>query len=410
MQGKDERTEEIVISFRKIADNMRRYWWILLISAGAGLLLIILSTLKAWHSSEKVAIPEDEKRYQAVTLVYMEPKDIETGDTYGNSGKSSDLGKIADTYEKSDKRSEEQWNWNKNNQLMYNCKALLKSDNIIGQLNTVLKQNKMRNFDTVLDKPELQVEENSQCYSITVRGKNAKRVELISNTMTELLTKEAADIFGISNSKIINRAVVNLYKKTNDANNPYEIITEKSLNGEIEEENKLSVSSFLSVKKILLLFIGIFIGIAVIFVLILKDKKLRSKEEIAAYFQLPCLGVFGKKKHNISISAITTALFCRCQKESIHNMLITAPGESVEAEKIAERIIREAEKAKKDEIKVSFIPDIRNNADAVKAADEADAVIFMLTADNDEIQDVDDSLDRIKVVQGRLLGYLLING
>lgn len=441
-----EKPEEIVISFRKIWDNFIRYWWICLITVGVAILGVVILTLKEYNSAPETLLEED-KKYQAVTMVYMEPEDMDLEEYIKNgmgSATAKDgeaLDKIADSYEEDIELSKnkmrmdiEQWFWNKNNQLMYDSMALLKSSRVIEQINNELEKNKMEQYDIVLDKIEMKILDGSRCFTITVRGEDEKRTELIANTATSILIKEAKNILGIVNSKIIDNAVINLYRETENLDQPYEVITEESLLKKNEKEDKgLSIGSFVSMKKLLLIFVGGFLGLGVIFVFVLMDKKIRTREEMGMYFNIPFLGEIKKKDSDGKYDVIATAIVGKCKTDATKAIMVASPKENDKVQLLTKAIEKAAihegqkvevldAKAGNDSIeeKLNVLPKdntftivTANNLDydvnAIRVASKLEKTIVLVKENADEIGEIEQAVNNVNTTGGKVLGYVLNN-
>lgn len=439
-----EKPEEIVISFRKIWDNFVRYWWICLITVGVAILGVVGLTIKEFRTTD-VLLPEKEKKYQAVTMVYMEPEDLGL-DEYIKNGTDSNttsdgkaMDKIADSYEedvelaKKKLRMEfEQWYWSKNNQLMYDCMALLKSSRVVEQINDELDKNNMDLYDTVLDKIEMRILDGSRCYTITVRGENKKRTKLIADTATDILIKEAKDILGVVNSKIVDNAVLNLYKETENPDQPYEIVTEESLLKKSEKEKgEFSIGSFFSMKKLLLVFVGGFLGLGIIFVFVLLDKKVRTREEMGMYFNIPFIGEVKKNDTDLKYDVIATTVVGKCKTDGVNAIMLASPKENGKTELLAEAIKKAAKQngnkvevfnaanekeniehkmnglEKENTFTIVVAENLTTDVNAIRIAGKLDKAIVLVKENGDEINEIEQAVNNVITTGGNVMGYVL---
>lgn len=73
-----EQPEEIIISFQKLWDNFKKYWWICVITTVLAIVAVVGITIKNYKAvqnlSESDLVENDNKLYQANTMVYMEPQ------------------------------------------------------------------------------------------------------------------------------------------------------------------------------------------------------------------------------------------------------------------------------------------------------------------------------------------------
>lgn len=432
-----EQTEEIVITFRKIHDNFTRYWWICIITGGLAILSVIGLTLKEYNKGQNLLSKEDNK-YQAVTMVYMEPENLqwkvylENEETFLEKKEEEALNQIAESYSASVELSKsqiknniEQWYWSKNSQLMYDCMALLKSNKIAKQINSKLEANHMKPYDIILDEIKMTILDNSRCYTLTVRGENKKRVELIANVATEILITEAKDVLNIQNSKIIDKAVVNLYRQTGDAEQPYEIITEGTLNA--SKYGKLSLKSFISKKKLLLIITGILLGAGIIFVFVLLDQKVHTKEEMTAYFGIPFLGSIKKSRNKPECELIATIISNKCKKEGYKTLVISSPDKNEDVDFLVEAIsevgkqefsevislkateVNQEIKVDDNKLVVIGTENLGFNANSVRIASKVCQMVLVVRENCDERKKIEQAVNNAKAAECNILGYVLIN-
>ena len=425
-----EQPEEIIISFQKLWDNFKKYWWICVITTVLAIVAVIGITIKnykaAQNLSESDLVENDNKLYQAATMVYMEPQLEKTSESIKEAADNiQDLEKsYAASVNEYVKTYIEQWNWNRNNQLMYDCMALLSSNKVQSQISTELENNDMDSYDKALDAITMEIASGSRCYKIIVRGEDEERVEFIANTATDILLKEAKEVMSINNANIIDKAVVDLCEKQEDGT--YKVITEKS-ELENEEVATLSLGSFLSMKKILLVFVGAFFGLGIIFIFVLMDKKLRNRNEVNMYLHIPYLGEVSKKSGDAQYQVLTTTLLKKCEQEGIKKVLLTTPkvcdiqerlvdslgneGENTAVVKIDTNINKIEEKIATEstgkELTVVSAGQLLESSNTIKAVSTVDGTILLITANRDNIPELEETISHIKTVGGKILGYVL---
>ena len=425
-----EQPEEIIISFQKLWDNFKKYWWICVITTVLAIVAVVGITIKnykeAQNLSESDLVENDNKLYQATTMVYMEPQSEKTSESIKEAADNiQDLEKsYAASVNEYVKTYIEQWNWNRNNQLMYDCMALLSSNKVQSQINIRLENNGMDSYDKALDAITMEIASGSRCYKIIVRGEDEERVEFIANTATDILLKEAKEVMSINNANIIDKAVVDLCEKQEDGT--YKVITEKS-ELENEEVATLSLGSFLSMKKILLVFVGAFFGLGIIFIFVLMDKKLRNRNEVNMYLHIPYLGEVSKKSGDAQYAVLTTTLLKKCEQEGIKKVLLTTPkvcdiqgrlvdslgneGENTaiikidsNTKKVEERITVESTGK---ELAIVSAGHLLESSNVIKAVSSVDGIILLITANSDDIPELEETISHIKTVGGKVLGYIL---
>ena len=426
-----EQPEEIIISFQKLWDNFKKYWWICVITTVLTVIAVIGLTIKSYNAAQNLSesdlVENDNKLYQATTMVYMEPQLEKTSESIKEAADNiQDLEKsYAASVNEYVKTYIEQWNWNRNNQLMYDCMALLSSNKVQSQINMELENNGMDSYDKVLDSITMEIAGGSRCYKIIVRGEDEERVEFIANTATDILLKEAKEVMSINNANIIDKAIVDLCEKQEDGT--YKIVTEKS---ELESEDEvatLSLGSFLSMKKILLVFVGAFLGLGIIFIFVLMDKKVRNRNEVNMYLHIPYLGEVSKKSGDAQYQVLTTTLLKKCEQEGIKKVLLTTPkvcdiqerlvdslgneGENTAVVKIDTNINKVEEKIATEstgkELTVVSAGQLLESSNTIKAVSTVDGTILLITANGDNIPELEETISHIRTVGGKILGYIL---
>ena len=426
-----EQPEEIIISFQKLWDNFKKYWWICVITTVIAIVAVVGITIKNYKAvqnlSESDLVQNDNKFYQAATMVYMEPQSEKTSESIKEAADNiQDLEKsYAASVNEYVKTYIEQWNWSRNSQLMYDCMALLSSNKVQSQINEALEKNNMAPYNKVLDEMTMEIVNGSRYYRVIVRGEDEERVEFISNTATDILLEEAQAVMGVTNGHLIDKAVVDLCEKQEDGT--YKIVTEQSEVESGDIATTLSIGSFISMKKILLVFVGAFFGLGIIFIFVLMDKKLRNRNEVNMYLHIPYLGEVSKKSGDAQYSVLTTTLRKKCEQEGIKKVLLTAPkvcdiqerlvdslgneGENTAVVKIDTNINKVEEKIATEstgkELTVVSAGQLLESSNTIKAVSSVGGTILLITANGDDIPELEEAISHIRTVGGKILGYVL---
>lgn len=426
-----EQPEEIIISFQKLWDNFKKYWWICVITTVLAVVAVVGLTINSYHAAQNLSesdlVENDNKLYQAVTMVYMEPQLERMNESIKEAADNiQDLEKsYAASINEYVKTYIEQWNWNRNNQLMYDSMALLSSNKVCSQINDALEKNGMDSYDRVLDAITMEISSGSRYYKIIVRGENEERVEFIANIATDILLKEAQAVMGITNGKLIDKAAVDLCEKQEDGT--YKIITEKSELEKEEEIVTLSLGSFLSMKKILLVFVGAFFGLGIIFIFVLMDKKVRNRNEVNLYLHIPYLGEIRRKSGDAQYAVLTTTIQKKCEQEGIKKILFTTPKACEIQDKLVNSLGNEGNdttvvkidisttqveekinvESKGKELTVVSASQLLESSNTIKAVSGVDGTVLLITANGDNIPELEETISHIRTIGGKILGYVL---
>lgn len=476
---------EIVISFNKIWDNLIRYWWIcaicliVAILAGLGLSYRGYVNQKKTLQAEVNALDSKEEEleyvYVATADVYMSREETDLDEVVKNAG----LPGSNNVEERSDyvalyKEYMAAWlettYLNLDKALLYDCLALLSTDSIVEEINSQLIENGFEEYDRVYDTVSMTLGNNSRFYTLSLTGDDPDRVEFIVKAATEILREKSTEILGIENSKlladiqarkyIVNMNETNLLEATplekllterKEANEPTieesKILATSSVMDRLSNERKeageqavknlnnmtLSLSSLINIKTLLIIFVGIFVSFGIIFVLILKDNKIRSSEEIINYFNTELLGdVNLVSNEDEQFQILIASLEHQVEKNGIQSLLITGADNDSTVDQLMDKIeeayrknnralnrinIKTDEKnpekmiadnKKKDGLLLVYAPNINKSSVAVKCANILDQVVIAISTNNEQRTAIQRGIDNIKKMDGKILGSIMV--
>ena len=150
--------------------------------------------------------------------------------------------------------------------------------------------------------------------------------------------------------------------------------------------------------------VGFVIGLFIIFVIAICDRRVRTREELERFFDGD--GVFlGEFKKNDRLSEEVTAasISAMCEKAGVSGVLLTTVGK----QKNAEALCRLAETATTDKVRFSSVDGIEVCPETSRAVAAAEGTIIMVNGGFDEIHTIKTALARVNTVNGNLLGYIL---
>lgn len=345
---------EMLISTRKIWCNIKKYLLFGVVLMAACIGLTVLMTVREYRADLAGAALET---YQGEALVYIDSADEDYSDAYT---------------------------------------ALLYSERIRDQVNTALLENGFKKFNKKLDTANVDMKGTSMCYRVIVRSIGLERTQFLAKTYTELLLQEAKDIMGLK-GKIIDDPVMTTY--LTKANGSVEIF-------ELDEPRKvtISLSSFLSWKKIMIVGAGFFLWCAFVMVKVFYDSTLRSREEIDQVAIVPyfCEVRKGKQESCELLAALLEGVRERTENGSI---LLAAPKTSKALTAVFEGT-KKALEERNAEVELSMAEDIVGSAGALDAARAAGAVFLFVTLDQDSAQDAHQAFANLSVVGAGMYGYI----
>lgn len=150
--------------------------------------------------------------------------------------------------------------------------------------------------------------------------------------------------------------------------------------------------------------VGFVIGLFIIFVIAICDRKVRTREELERFFDGN--GVFlGEFKKGVKLSEDVTAasIGAMCEKEGVDNVLLTTVGK----QKNEDAMIRIADTASSEKVKFTCVDGIEVCAQTSRNIADAQGIIIMVNGGFDEIHTIKTALARVNTVEGNLLGYIL---
>lgn len=177
----------------------------------------------------------------------------------------------------------------------------------------------------------------------------------------------------------------------------------KILLGELDKFD-FQFSNLFKMSTIIKGVVGFVIGLFIIFVIAICDRKVRTREELERFFDGE--GKFlGEFKKNVKVSEDVTAVSigAMCAKEGVHEVVLTTVGKQKNAD-VLERL---AEAASSDDVKFTCVDGIEVCPETSRSISDAQGTIVMVNGGYDEIHTIKTALARIKTVNGNLLGYIL---
>ena len=150
--------------------------------------------------------------------------------------------------------------------------------------------------------------------------------------------------------------------------------------------------------------VGFIIGLFIIFVIAICDRKVRTREELERFFdgEGKFLGEF-KKTAQLSEDVTAVSIGAMCEKAGVSNVLLTTVGKQKNAD-VMQHI---AQKAATDKVKFSCVDGIEVCAETSRDIADAQGIIIMVNGGFDEIHTIKTALARVNTVNGNLLGYIL---
>lgn len=258
---------------------------------------------------------------------------------------------------------------------------------------------------------------NDRSIGLTYTGLGGvERIRLGTSTAAEYLSRKMTELYpyitcNVSSEPTISlRVAVNSFYSYIQPDEASVIATREQyaeynrlLLGEVDKFD-FELRNIFQMSTIIKGVVGFVIGLFIIFVIAVCDKKVRTREELERFFdgEGSFLGEF-KKNAAVSENVTAVSIGAMCEKEGIGNVILTTVGKQKNADVLAEL----ADKASSDKVKVTCADGIEVCPETSRAIAQAEGTIIMVNGGYDEVHTIKTALARISTVNGRLLGYIL---
>lgn len=341
---------ENIITPRKILANLKYFWWFCIIPLVMCGFLVYKDTMSTYQANQMAA---QKDMYIASALVYYPTEDEEIG---------------------------------KGNMVIF------KSKNTLEKVNEIMISKGYMPFDEEKDKLELG--HTMASYGLTLIGEGEERMLCMGQAFAESMLAVIQESTGISGYIVDHATVAPCMIDASGNTIIYEDVSQKQVS--------LSIRDFLTWKKMMILCAGVFLGLALIFVAILFDKKIRSREELEAFCQIPCMGVVGRKKEKDKdlFLSLTSAM---CNEYKVSKLILV----SVTKENLLPVLADEVKGYTGDSLQVEYCEGMSNSAEAANRCHQSDAVVLAIRKDIDNVDGVKRALSNLAMINAKVLGYIM---
>jgi capsular polysaccharide biosynthesis protein len=351
---------EMLLSVRKIRYNLLKYWWICILVMGLAAGYVVLTT---WREYKIDLFNASLDTYQTLATVYIDSADEDYTDAY---------------------------------------KWLLYSDLVRDQVDEELKSNGFEPFDKDQDIIYVATKGDSMYYELTVRSIGLDRTMLIATKFEELLVSEAKNVMGLK-GRIIDYPVASSYMKTHDGN---------VLTFELGEPKTVSLSlrSFLSWSKLMVLLAGMFVWLGSVLLLVLADKTFRTKEEVEAVIKVPCICEVNRKSQD-ACKLLAVMIQNISIKDRNGDFMLASSMKNDGLSEIAVNIkncLKERYREAGETVAIHAAENMAVSAETLESGKTAGHVLLAITIDRDKIQDVERAVRNLEIVDANLIGYVLV--
>lgn len=350
---------EIIITFPKLWDNIKRYWWIFIVSVLAAAIIIFLTLT---NENEKMIHAEGE------TIIYIQPLQEEA---VGSDNFSIFMERIL------------------RKQTDGEILSLTESvaDLMTTQSGTRWVEEKLieMNVDPE-DVRGLQAKVNTSGRMVfcTSEGSDEESVIAFLGAFTAVFAEKMNALLQYDEAVIIQEAESgNLVLK------------------EVSDDD----GSVLSVKNVFLVILFLLMAYVAVFLLTMKDTYIRDKKEVSELEDMP---VLGRLRNKMPISANSDFILPQfLQKQQIKTAVLV----TVEGKRVRQALIGQmCESCNRELGKEAVINavNIRENSDNLKKTDKADAVVLLISINDDKIGEVKSAVQNLLLLGEKIVGVVYI--
>lgn len=341
--------ESNVISVNKLLANIKRYWWIFVLCILCGIFLTARGTIREYRNNVNLA---SRDLYVSGADFYLDSE----------VDKDSSIWTV----------------------IISSSLVREKTGNVLWEQ----FQEELREDDSYY----IQEKGGRSCFGITVIGEGEEH--------TLALAKAVAFAFeeAVRESTSVAMRPIDLPVKAN----PCVVLQNGGILTFEKAEDRgvsLSLRDFLSWRKMMTMMAFVFIGLGIVFVLILFDNKIRGVEELQVICDKACIANLRKKGENVTAVIKMKQLLCDGGEDKI--VLATLCDESafhkvqqVLGEELAGRLLH--------------ADSICENAQGLEACVNQKKVVLAVRQDKDTVGTIREAMKNIELVKGTLAGYILV--
>lgn len=177
----------------------------------------------------------------------------------------------------------------------------------------------------------------------------------------------------------------------------------KKVTGQVDKFD-FEVRNIFKVSTIIKGVVGFILGLFIIFIIAICDKKVRTRDEIERFLDNGeiFLGEINKKQA-VTEDITAESIVAMCRKLGYSNVILTTAG----ATKNTDVLNRLSEKSSVEGAKVVVAEGIEVNATTTRAISQADGTIILINSGYDNVHLIKNALSRITTIDAKLIGYVL---
>lgn len=357
---------EIIITTKKIIDNVKRYWWIVLVAFAFSIIFIGIEAKKGNSTTDKL--------YSCQTMMYMVPKQI---DGVGQQDDSELLGGYTDAYRDGTLYANSE-------NISGILEKLAATQSVQKKLEDQLKSQGYELQDS--DITNIKKDSRSRLITYTSDGVDLERTTFLVNAYTEIIVNEMNTLLPEQSISIVQSA---------DASN-------------YVEQSLAASNKMLSVKNLFIVILFLVASFIVIFIFILFDKRIRTADEVANFYDGLCLGVIKNSKNwKENTYQISAAIIYQMRHLGYKRvMLIPCAGKKLQ-KSVIENVVTQCNQ-NEHALEVSNAREIEEVIERVRKIEQTDGIVVVISGNDDRTKEVIDTMNSLLVMGKKIVGYIVV--
>lgn len=355
-----QHNNEIIITWEKFRDNIRRFWWIILAAVLIGAVLA-LST-----SASGKTVPDDS--YMAESVFYLKSSDS------GAQNNKEALNNYVDAYRENSLEASGE----------ARLKTLVNLMSTEGAKQEIVQAMAERGFDDYkFDDGQVELIPEERLLNVTVKGESEEE------------TLAVAEIY----STVIQT-------KISEMSDDLEVVLLQEPSENVRVEHVSVPGQSTSVMKFaFILALSLIAALIALFICSLWDKRFRDKNEVPALQEVPLLGQIKiEKVSNDSLDMTAFLLSQYVEKQRYHSCAVVSLGSKKITEELLEQMSGGANKILSDK-KIAVIHDSDNKYAELESSG-IDEVVLAIGKNDAKIAEVEDTVNILKIMDKKIVGIV----
>lgn len=401
--NREDSQSELVITFSRVKDVFAERWKIFITCVLISVFIAAFTTV--YNFMYSTGTGSKKLYYQATARVYIDwDENISDAftDLEANATNDQSWQAFVESYQNYVSIYIEQWQKTRINAIISDCTSYLSSNTVYNQLNEALL-NAGYEARNGCDEITMTSTGTSHLFTVTVTGyEDQDRVQFMADNVVNILVNEGQEKLGLSNPSIIdNPSVYEVYKTTkNNAVTYVRALDYPDASQTTTVPRNTTLSLIFSSQNFIIIFAGIFVGLVIIAIYVITDKKIRDIAEVAALSDIEFLG---KLSDGPSYAMLGAAISGKCTSVNVSDLKLVSL-QSVDSPK---KLSYLGKCMTNQNINIDLINGLSESEQNVASLSEAGAIILMIRYGQDTVSDLQEFVSCTKLIDANILGYVL---